>query len=95
MAGLSGGRTTVATAGTRVVLGASVSMESVAVQALSTNTGTVVVGGSDVVAAAGTRKGIALAANDVVSVDTDDLGEIWVDSTVNGEGVNYLVSTEA
>lgn len=92
MASLGDGRTTVTTAGTRVQLAAQGGLgriQTVAITALDTNTGTIVVGGSTCVAAAGTRRGVALAAKDSVSIDTDDLSDIWLDATVNGEGVSY------
>ena len=91
---LISGRKTVTTAGTAVRL-SSEAAESVAVTALSTNTGTICVGGPEVVASAGTRAGTPLAANQTATFDTDDVADIWIDATVNGEGVSYTaVSTE-
>lgn len=92
------GVATVATAGTRVKL-ATVTGEqaarTVVVEALATNEGEIVVGGSTVVAAKGThatptRRGIALKAGDVVSLDVNDAAELWLDATTSGDGVNYL-----
>lgn len=90
MGTLLSGRKTVTTAGTAVRLSSSQPVGALAIQALSNNTDKVVVGGSDVVAALSTRKGIYLSPGDVVSIDTDDLGDVWIDSVVNGEGVTYL-----
>jgi hypothetical protein len=95
MTNLLSGRKTVAATGTAERIGASQSIEAVAVQALAANTNPVVVGGSDVVAAASTRKGIYLNAGDVCSIEADDLGDIWIDAVTNGEGVTFLASTEA
>ena len=89
------GRKTVTTGGTAVqLLAASTPCTSVAVTALSTNTGIVVVGASTVVAAAGTRRGVALTAGQTASLDINDVSKLWIDATVNGEGVSfaYLVA---
>lgn len=85
------GRKTVTTAGTaeRLVSSTSVRCNSVCISALSTNTGTVCVGSSAVVAAAGTRRGTPLAASESVTYTAADLSLIWLDVTVNGEGVSY------
>lgn len=83
------GRKTVTTAGTPVRLGTSQSIDAVAITALSTNTGTICVGSKTVKAKAEERTGIPLAASQAMSIDTDDLGDVWIDSTVNGEGVTW------
>lgn len=83
------GRKTVTTAGTRVRLGESQSIESIAVTALEANTGVICVGGKTVVAKAENRTGIPLAAKQTATIDTDDIGDLWIDSTVNGEGVSW------
>jgi len=88
---LADGRKTVTTAGTAVQLASSSArVNEVAITALSTNTGVVVVGGSTVVAASGTRRGQPLAPNQTVTLDVQDLSAVWIDSTVNGEGVSYM-----
>jgi hypothetical protein len=80
----------VTTAGTREALAASTACKSVCITARSTNTGTVVVGGTTVVAASGaTRRGTPLSPGDSVSIDIDNLNDVNVDVTVNGEGVVY------
>ena len=86
---INDGRKTVAAAGTAEALAASTVCKRVDIQALSTNTGIVVVGGSTVVAAAGTRRGIALEAKQVYSFSIDDLAKIYLDVTVPGEGVSF------
>jgi hypothetical protein len=83
------GRQTVTTAGTRVQLATTpVRANSTLVTALSTNTGMIVVGGNTCVAAAGTRRGSPLAANESVSFNCDPT-LLWLDATVNGEGVSF------
>jgi hypothetical protein len=81
----------VAAAGTRETLVASTTpCKSVVITAKLTNTGTVVVGGSTVVAASGaTRRGAPLSAGDSVVIDIDDLVKIYLDVTVSGEGVTF------
>lgn len=91
--GIGDGRTTVTTAGTRVVLASSTSCKKVDIAALVGNTGIVVVGGSTVVASAGTRQGIPLYAGDIYSLEIDNLNDVYLDSTVNGEGVSYTYYT--
>lgn len=88
------GRKTVTTAGTRVQLGASQGIDSVAVTALEGNTGVICVGGATVVAKSENRTGIPLAAKQTATIDTDDLADIYLDSTVNGEGVSWLAVTD-
>lgn len=88
---ISTARVLVATAGTRVQLTATPTpCKRVDIQALHSNTGTIVVGGSDVVAVLGTRQGIAIDAKQVYSIDIDDLSKLYIDSTVNGEGVSIV-----
>lgn len=92
MAVVGDGRTVVTTAGTRVQLAAQgglAAVGAIAITALSTNTGTIVVGGPTVVAAAGTRRGTPLAASGSMTIVTDDLSDVWLDATVSGEGVSY------
>lgn len=86
------GRKTVAAAGTREALaGAATAARRVDITALSANTGTVVIGGSTCVAAAGARRGTPLLAGDTVTVHISDLANLYIDATVNGEGVSYTV----
>lgn len=80
------GVTTVSTAGTRVALAASTSIKSVTVKASEANTGYIYVGSSTVSAA----NGFELSARDVVSIDIDNLSKVYIDSSVNGEGVSYI-----
>jgi UDP-N-acetylenolpyruvoylglucosamine reductase len=97
------GRCVVTTAGTRVQLGgAGTTMTPTSVDGVisklvvcsnEANTGLVVIGGSGVVAAAGTRNGVVI--NEVAPIvleDLDDLGDLWVDATVNGDSLNFIAT---
>jgi len=87
------GRKVVASAGTAEALAATTAIKSVVITAETDNTGIVVVGGSGVVASLSTREGTPLNAGDSISIDIDDLAEVYLDSTVNGEGVTYTYLT--
>lgn len=87
------GRKTVTTAGSRVQLATTTACKKLDICALSSNTGIIVIGGTTVVAAVGTRSGFALSASDKYLIAVDDLSKIWLDSTVNGEGVSYTYYT--
>lgn len=92
--GISDGRKTVTTAGTRVQLTtASTICLSVTLTALLENTGIICVGGSTIVASASTRTGIPLRKGDSVVIEVDNLNKVYIDSTVNGEGVSYYYKT--
>jgi hypothetical protein len=86
---LSNGRKVVAAAGTAEALAASTSCKTVAITAELDNTGVIVVGGSTVVAALATRQGVPLQAGDTITIDIDNLNDVYIDSTVNGDGVTY------
>lgn len=88
------GRKTVATAGTREQLIASPTpCKKVDIVALESNKGVLVVGGSTCVAAAGTRRGIPLSANQSYSLEISDASLIYLDVTTGGEGVTYAYYT--
>lgn len=80
------GKTTVTTHGTRVVLASAQAITSVTVKALAANTGTIYVGGVTVAS----TNGFALAKSESVSMDILDLSTLYIDSSVDGEGVTYL-----
>lgn len=85
------GRQTVATAGTAVQLSSTSSeCRGVMIQAETDNTGTIVVGDSSVVAALATRKGVALVAGDREYFPIDNLTDLYIDTTVNTDGVTYI-----
>jgi hypothetical protein len=75
----------VATAGTAETLATTTTIKSVTVQAKNSNTGVIYVGGSTV----SSTSGISLYAGDSVNMEIDDLVKIYVDSSVDGEGVVY------
>lgn len=80
------GKKTVTTAGTRVALASSTTCKSVTIKSLSTNTGIIYVGDSTVTS----TNGFQLYSGDAVSFDISNLSTIYLDSSVNGEGVTYL-----
>lgn len=80
------GKTSVTTAGTRVVLASSTTCKSVTIKALSTNTGFIYVGSSTVSSA----NGFQLSAGDTISIDIANLNTVNIDSSVNGESVTYI-----
>jgi hypothetical protein len=87
---------TVTTSGVAVRLSSTtLKVRSFMVQSLSTNTGVIFVGGSDVLAAS--KNGAALPVSvavaflpigEIKTVNYYDLMNVWIDSTVNAEGVS-------
>jgi hypothetical protein len=83
---LYAGSKTSTTPATPVVLAATQAIKKgVIVQALSTNTGTLKVGNASAVP-------IWLSAGGAVSLEIDDIGKVYIDVTVSGEGCTYLAS---
>lgn len=78
-------KVTVASAGTRVVLG-SANCLSVTITALAGNAGIIYVGGSGVTSANGHQ----VTAGSSVSLDINSLGAVWIDATNSGDSVTYL-----
>lgn len=89
---LGGGRKTVTSAGTAERLVSTVSSTSwILIQAESDNTGLIAVGNSSVKAATTQQtNGIILSARESVTLPLSDNREIYIDSTVSGDGVTYL-----
>ena len=84
-------RQTVTTGGTAVQLSStSVACRQVVITAETDNTGYIVVGASTVVASLSTRRGCPLAAGDSLVLNMTNLNQIYLDTTVNGDGVTYL-----
>lgn len=85
------GRTVVTTAATPVQLSAtSTKFGTLTICAETNNTGIITVGASTVVGAVLTRRGVPLAAGDCYSPrNGGDLNALWLDTTVNGDGVTY------
>jgi hypothetical protein len=85
------GRRTVTAAGTAVQLTSTdTPCRLITFQAERDNTGYVAIGASTVVAAQGSERGINLAAGDAVDIYVNNLTQVYVDSTVNGDGVAYV-----
>ena len=83
------GQKTVAAAGTPEQLRGAQPLESgVTVKALTDNTGTVYVGSNTVSSA----NGFTLEADEQIFIEISDTKHIWLDVSVNGEGVSYLGS---
>jgi len=91
--GFGHGVKTVTTAGTDVVLSTSRSARWVIIQAQTDNTGVIAVGDAGVDATVATGTGVALAAGESISLPCEDLGTIYIDATVNGDGVRYTYIT--
>ena len=87
--GMVSGRKTVAAAGTAEALASDTACEKVDIQAELDNAGVICVGGPGVIAAAETRTGNALRAGDTYCIEIDNLANVYIDATVNGEGVTY------
>lgn len=82
------GTTTVSTAGTRVQLTAQ-ACAKVFIQAHESNTGTLVVGGSTVVAALVGRRGKALFATQGDWFYVSNMNLLYADSTVSGDKLTF------
>lgn len=91
--GIGHGVKTVTTAGTDVVLASSTACKRVVIQAQTDNTGLIAVGASGVDATEATGDGIILYAGDSIEMDIDNLADIFIDSTVSGDGVRYIYFT--
>ena len=87
---LGGGRTLVSAAGTAVQLSSTATETNwIKVQAISTNTNAVWVGGSGV-KNDNTGGGMRLTAGEAIPLEVDNLNKVYVDATTNNEGVIYL-----
>ena len=84
------GQTTVTTAGTEVQLNANQACRSVVIKALTANTGIMYVGNNGSNAVASTT-GYPLSASEYVVLEIKNLNNVYVDATVNGEGVAWIV----
>ncbi|MFA6171970.1 MAG: hypothetical protein WCW77_00505 [Patescibacteria group bacterium] len=83
---------TVVTAATRVQL-PDVSIKRVIVQAHENNAGTIVIGGSTVVAALVGRRGVALYNTQSYEFKVNNLNLLYIDSTESGDKINYYYET--
>lgn len=88
------GRKTVTACGTpEKLIATPVSCQYVMAKAISTNAGTIVLGGSGVIASASTRKGFPLSvvsgSSESITIPIDDVSKIYADCTTPGEGVVF------
>src|SRR4051794_3191243 len=85
------GRKIVTTAGTKVQLSTtSVECAWIQIVAETDNTGIITFGDSEVVGVLASRKGVPLNAGDSEVIPVDNLTDIYLDTTVNGDGVTYI-----
>jgi len=85
------GRKTVATAGSAEPLSSSsVVVSWIIITAETNNTGVITVGASTVVATVAIRRGTPLYAGESATLYGVDLSEVYLDTTVNGDGVTYF-----
>lgn len=91
--GIGHGRKVVTTAGTDVVLAASTVAKVVIIMAETDNTGIIVVGGSGVDWTLATRTGITLSPGESVTLEVDNLNDVYIDAAVSGDGVTYTYLT--
>lgn len=91
--GIGHGVKTVTTAGTDVALASSTACKKVDIQAQTDNTGVIAIGGAGVDVTVATGTGILLEAGDTYSLEIDNLADIYIDSTVNGDGVRFTYYT--
>jgi len=87
--GMADGVTTVTTAGSHVTLQATTPCKSVIIQAQTDNTNIIAVGNTGVDATIATGTGIILNPGDTIAFDIDNLGTVFIDSLVSGEGVRF------
>ncbi len=80
---------TVTTAGTDVVLAADTLAKWVIIQAQTDNSGNIAVGAAGVDATEATGTGVLLDAGQSISLAIDNLADIFIDSSVSGDGVRY------
>lgn len=88
--GLGHGFKTVTAAGTDEAIAATTACKWVLIQAYRTNTGYIAVGGTGVDAA---TTGVELSPGQSLTLMVDDLADVCIDSTVNGEGVRFTYGT--
>jgi hypothetical protein len=85
------GQTTVTTAGTAVVLGTGVINDALIVKAFATNSGLIYVGNDGVNDVTSTNGFVLSAGNEVRFELVGRLEDIYVDSSVNGQKVSWIV----
>lgn len=85
--GIAHGQKTVASAGTEVALATSTALTSgVRIKAMHANTGWIYVGANPVTSSTG----FVLDAGEEVFLEVANLATVYIDASVNGEGVSYI-----
>lgn len=88
--GIGCGVKTVTTAGTDVaIVAASTPAKWVEIQAQTDNTGLVAVGAAGVDATIATGTGVALYAGERLTLLVTNLADVYIDATVNSDGVRF------
>jgi len=77
-----------ARAGTRSVLASTQTIKSIIIKALSSNLGTIYVGNSTV----SSTNGYELNAGESITLSIADLSTIYIDSSLDNEGITYIAS---
>lgn len=80
------GSKNITTAGSREALASSTTCKKVIITAKETNTGTIWVGGATV----SSGRGRPLVALQSETIDIDNLSKIYLDTSVNGDGVTFV-----
>src|SRR3990167_10567682 len=91
--GIGHGIKTVTTAGTDEALAGSTVCKKVTIQAQTDNTGWIAIGTSGVDATVATGTGVLLGAGDSFELEIDNLADVYIDSTVSGDGTRYTYFT--
>lgn len=91
--GIGHGVKTVTSAGTDEALAGSTTAREVTIQAQTDNTGLIAVGATGVDATVATGTGIILYPGDSITLECDNLSDIFVDATVSGDGVRFTYLT--
>ena len=88
---LSGGQKVITTAGSEGQLASSTSCLGVLITAKPANTGNVYLGWDNTVSSTAGTYGKLLAAGEDVWLPVDDPSKVWLDVSVNGEGVDFFI----
>ncbi len=91
--GIGHGVKTISSGGDHEVLASATAAKIVIIQAQTDNTNAVAVGAESVDATIATGNGIILYAGDVITLEIDDLADVWIDAITSGEGVRYTYLT--
>lgn len=87
---LGSGRKTVAEKEKPEALASRTSCLWVRIEAETDNTGEITVGGKGVVGKLAERTGATLDKGEALTLTVGDLAQVWLDTTVNGDGVTYV-----